>query len=181
MILACRGTKIRQQSFYCLREMHNYQGVYGLKRIKAVLFDYGCVLSTEQVRREVEVMLDLTKVNEELFTDYYYRYRLDYDAGISGKEYWGRVLSSCKVGYDEELILRLIDHDINSWTALNQEALDWATELKKDGYKLGVISNMPVDILRYMKENFSWLKSNLFDTLVFSCDLGICISKGLGI
>ena len=141
---------------------------------KAVIFDYGCVISTEQVKHEIEAMVDLIKISEDTFKSYYYQYRLEYDRGISGEEYWNKVLSACKVDYDQELIVKLINHDLKSWTVTNQAMLDWAEGLKKNGYKLGIISNMPKDILKYMRENFSWLKNKLFDTVIFSCDLRIC-------
>jgi putative hydrolase of the HAD superfamily len=142
--------------------------------IRAVIFDYGCVISLSQVKQEIDAMLDLIGIKEDIFTTNYYKYRLEYDSGISGEEYWGKVLSACHVNYDREMIIKLIEHDAKSWIAINQEVLDLAKDLKNHGYKLGIISNMPMDILKYMKENFPWLKNNLFDTTVFSCDLKVC-------
>lgn len=142
--------------------------------IKAVLFDYGGVLSTAQVKAERAAMAALLKVDATIFSNYYYQYRPEYDVGLPAEEYWQKVCVACRIGYDQEIVPKLIRHDCKSWTVLNQEVFEWVKALKKGGYKLGIISNMPEEILAYMKERFSWLHNQLFDTILFSCELKIC-------
>lgn len=143
-------------------------------RKKAVIFDYGGVISTAQVPEEIEAMLGLLKVEANRFHHWYYYYRPLYDRGIPGEEYWQKVLAACRVDYNRELVAKLIKHDIRSWTQLNPAVLDWVAQLKQTGYKVGIISNMPPDILAYMQENFRWLKEDLFDSLIFSCQRKVC-------
>ena len=140
-----------------------------MAQIKAVIFDYGSVISTEQVRSEVEAMLDLLQVEESQFYHWYYYYRPSYDLGSAGEEYWQKVLSACGVEYTTELAAKLITHDVRSWTRLNPAVLEWAAELKSNGYQLGIISNMVKEVLDYMLANFTWLKQDLFASQVYSC------------
>ena len=144
-----------------------------LDRIKAVLFDYGGVISTKQVPEEIEAMLDLVKVDEEQFQHWYYYYRPFYDRGSTGEEYWQKVLGACGVDYKRELVMKLITHDLRSWTRLNPAMLEWAAELKSGGYRLGIISNMVKEILAYMQANFAWLQGDLFASQVYSCVWGV--------
>lgn len=143
-------------------------------QIKAVVFDYGGVLSSEQDRREVENMLELLKVDEDRFFHWYYHYRSSYDLGSTGEEYWRKVLAACQVQSDPEVVAKIITHDLRSWTKTNPAMLNWAVELKQTGYKLGIISNMVQEILVYMQANFSWLKDDLFTSQVYSCDWQVC-------
>ncbi|HEY8391982.1 MAG TPA: HAD family phosphatase [Capillibacterium sp.] len=138
-------------------------------QIKAVIFDYGGVLSTEQVPEEVKAMRALLQVGEEEFRHWYYYYRPFYDRGSTGEEYWQRVLAACRVEYNPALVAELMAHDLKSWTRINPAMLDWAAELKAGGYRLGIISNMVKEILAYMQANFTWLQGDLFASQVFSC------------
>lgn len=140
-----------------------------LDRIKAVIFDYGGVISTQQVPEEIEAMLDLLRVDEQQFQHWYYYYRPFYDRGSTGEEYWQKVLAACGVEYNRELVARLIKHDLRSWTQINPAMLEWAVELKSGGYQLGIISNMVQEILAYMQVNFAWLQGDLFASQVYSC------------
>lgn len=144
-----------------------------LGQIKAVLFDYGGVLSTKQVPEEIEAMLGLLQVDEEEFQHWYYYYRPFYDRGSTGEEYWQKVLAACGVEYNRELVTRLMEHDLKSWTQVNPDMLGWAAELKAGGYRLGIISNMVQEILAYMQSNFTWLQGDLFTSQVYSCLLGV--------
>lgn len=140
-----------------------------MAQIKAVIFDYGGVISTEQVRSEVEAMLALLQVEESQFYRWYYYYRPGYDLGSTGEEYWQQVLPACGVEYTPELAAKLIAHDVRSWTRINPGVLQWAAGLKKNGYRLGIISNMVKEVLDYMRANFTWLGQDLFTSQVYSC------------
>jgi len=144
-------------------------GGFSLAQIKAVIFDYGGVISTDQVRSEVEAMLGLLRVEESQFYRWYYHYRPYYDLGSTGEEYWQKVLAACGVDYSPELASKLITHDVKSWTQLNPAVLEWVADLKIDGYQLGIISNMVWEVLDYMRAHFDWLRQDLFTSQVYSC------------
>ena len=73
-----------------------------MSRIKAVIFDYGGVLSTEQVPEEVDAMLRLVNSEQERFHHWYYYYRPFYDRGSTAEEYWQKVLVACGRDYNRE-------------------------------------------------------------------------------
>jgi putative hydrolase of the HAD superfamily len=49
--------------------------------------------------------------------------------------------------------------------------LSWLPKIKQAGFRLGILSNMPGGVLRYMRPRFPWLDQ--FDHLTWSCDVGL--------
>ncbi|NLW08463.1 MAG: HAD family phosphatase [Firmicutes bacterium] len=140
-------------------------------RIKAVIFDYGAVISTPQPKKEIRAMEKLAGVDRERFWEAYWRYRLDYDTVLTTEEYWRKVFAACGAVWREDLLRQLADHDARSWTVLDRPMLVFVRLLKTFGFKVGLLSNMPEDILKEMRRKFPWLQGNLFDSQIFSCDL----------
>jgi putative hydrolase of the HAD superfamily len=140
------------------------------KMIKAVLFDYGGVISMSQNPRTVDEMCGLARMPSEPFMINYKKYRNDYDLNkLSATEYWQKVLNGGNTQFSHETIQNLIRLDVESWTVINKDMLQFIINLKSKTVKKVIISNMTIETLEYMKKNFSWLE--LFDHLVFSCEL----------
>lgn len=57
------------------------------------------------------------------------------------------------------------------WMNLNPAMLSWLPKIKQAGFRLGILSNMPGGVLRYMRPRFPWLDQ--FDHLTWSCDVGL--------
>jgi putative hydrolase of the HAD superfamily len=135
---------------------------------KAVIFDYGLVLSSPQPKAEVEAMASLLQMDFDTFYDSSWRYRLEYDqAALDATSYWNavaqRILSSEKIAH-------LIDIDSRSWTHPNPVMPGWAGQLRQAGLKTAILSNMPVPV-RDAVERCEWLPE--FDCRTYSCDLRI--------
>jgi putative hydrolase of the HAD superfamily len=128
-----------------------YENRYAVLMIKAVIFDYGNVISAQQtsgVQREME---KLTGVPASLFASVYKTYRFDYDRGsITGAQMYAMQLKDA--GYEAlsantALMQKIAYIDISSWRRLNSDVVNWSLSLKKQGYKLGILSNMPHEFL----------------------------------
>ena len=140
-------------------------------RIKAIIFDCGAVISAPQPKKEIRAMEELAAVDRERFQEAYWRYRLEYDTVLTTEEYWRKVFSDCGAVWHEDLLRQLLYHDTRSWTVLNRRMLAFVKLLKALGFKVGLLSNMPTDILKEMRRKFPWLHGNLFDSQIFSCDI----------
>jgi len=99
-----------------------------IPEIKAILFDFGIVLSGPQNRKAWQAMLDRSGLTHEALHKHYWIYRDDYDRGtLSGREYWQ------KIGQDTNLSLKpydidaLIAHDVDLWGDLNDPMIAWVT------------------------------------------------------
>lgn len=146
---------------------------------RALIFDYGQVLSLPQNRERRRRMIELSGLEEERFLAGYRRHRLDYDRGVlPGERYWARVLGladgAAGGGFPDSGRLReLLEEDALSWMDLNGPVLRWALGLAEQGLPIAILSNMPREILTAMRASprFDWLER--FTVRVFSCELGL--------
>jgi len=140
--------------------------------IRALILDYGGVISQPQNPENVNNILRRLKQEPNGFREVYLRQRAQYDSGqLSGEQYWANILQHYginPVGFD---IAGLIRQDVKSWTQINEAMIQLITECRSKVHKLAIISNMTQDTLVLMRRQYHWL--GLFDELCFSCELGI--------
>ncbi|MES2390072.1 MAG: HAD family phosphatase [Acidobacteriota bacterium] len=111
--------------------------------IRAVLFDYGLVLSGPPDPQAWERMKLLLTANEEPFHQAYWRHRHDYDRGtLTSVAYWQAVASDLNRPIDDDQITALNVADVDLWTQPNQEMIDWAADLQRRGIATGILSNI---------------------------------------
>jgi hypothetical protein len=82
--------------------------------IRALILDFGGVLTRDQPYHLVEEMARLAGLPIDDFQSRYWRHRGDYDGGLTGLEYWTRVLDG--VDAPPDTIEQLIEVDAASWS-----------------------------------------------------------------
>lgn len=111
--------------------------------VKAVLFDYGLVLSgppDPAAWQRLQLLLD---AGEAAFHAAYWQHRDAYDRGsLTAEAYWQQVAQDLDRPLDEPTIQQLIDTDTDVWTQPNQPMIDWAAALQRAGMKTGILSNI---------------------------------------
>jgi len=142
-------------------------------RIRAVIFDFGSVLTLPQDEARIEEMRRLAGLDSERFAESYRAHRFDYDRGsIDSAAYWKGVLRAGGVSQERidalngEFVGEMTELDVQSWTVLRHPMIEWARRLKEADFKTAILSNMPYDHARYIEGEFDWLE--LFDVKVFS-------------
>ena len=144
--------------------------------MRAVVFDYGMVLTGPQEPEAHATLLQLTGLPRDQFEALYWADRHAYDEGkLTGLEFWRKILrvagwSAGLVGADslaEELNL----WDARMWTTENPAMLAWQLKLKQRGIRTAILSNMGDNVLANMEREFDWL--GRFDVLVWSYKLGM--------
>ena len=143
--------------------------------IKAVIFDFGNVISKTQPNTCFYDMAKITGIPADVFLQAMGSERAFFDLGeINAAELYSRVLKDN--GYTAEsadmaLCQKLGDMDLSSWYAINEQVSDWALDLQKQGFKLGILSNMPGEFLERYRDGIPpFVKA---DYAVFSCDIHI--------
>ena len=147
--------------------------------IRAVVFDYGKVLSRPPLPSDIQAMAEICGLTIEQFNDRYWRTRLAYDRGdMDVATYWKSMVSAseraAQRGIEKETILspdsieRLIKIDTESWSRPDAATVKWAYVLHEAGFELGVLSNMPLELSRNLVAECEWL--SIFDHFTFSCD-----------
>lgn len=140
--------------------------------LRAVIFDYGMVLTGPANPLAHQRMLELTQLPHSEFEKGYWRHRLDYDRGtLQGQTYWQAVARTAATTLEPQIIDRLIEQDIRMWGDLNPAMLRWAAQIQAAGLRTAILSNMGAEMLAHLRANFAWLED--FDHLTWSCELDI--------
>ncbi|MFZ0661328.1 MAG: HAD family phosphatase [Acidobacteriaceae bacterium] len=156
--------------------------------IRAVIFDYGMVISNPPNPAAHERLIAISGLSREKLDRHYWHYRNSYDLGMKGPEFWGKVAGDAGSAFTPAQIDALIEADILMWTSVNEEMLAWATALQRVGIRTGILSNMVWEILGHMRREFAWVADFYHNT--WSCELGIVkpdpaiylhACKGLGV
>jgi len=140
-------------------------------QVRALILDYGGVLSLPQDAGSVQRIADLLDQDDHDLSQVYRARRAPYDSGlVSGEEYWRGVLEHYGIQADGFDISHLIDYDIQSWTQINEPMLQFVSNHRDRIHKLAILSNMTRETLAFMRRSFDWLE--LFDEQIYSCEVG---------
>lgn len=140
--------------------------------IRAVIFDYGMVLSQPQDPVALNNLLAITGLDRDTFDSHYWTHRHAYDAGkLNGRTYWQQFAADSAIELTATDIDRLIENDVLMWCTINEPMLAWARTLSESGLRIGILSNMGEETLSYMRQEFAWLGD--FHHHTWSCELGI--------
>lgn len=139
--------------------------------LRALILDYGRVLTYPQARDVIEAMATRLDVTAEAFSAAYWEHRRPYDAGdYPGVEYWRRVLRSlgrAPQDADEPALLDwLIRRDGDSWMRYRKETWDLARGVRGRGIRTAMLSNMGVELyecIRRDRDLTAW-----FDVVIVS-------------
>jgi putative hydrolase of the HAD superfamily len=137
--------------------------------LRAVIFDYGRVLSLPPADADWAAFATATGLPLETLHYRYWEHRDLYDRKeVSAAEYWERVTGEEAAG---DKLAELLALDDAQWTRVNPEMLRRARQLSAAGLKIAILSNMQVDMLRVMRDKFDWLAE--FDVQMYSCEVGL--------
>jgi putative hydrolase of the HAD superfamily len=140
--------------------------------IRAVLFDYGLVLSgpqDEAAKLKMQMLLD---TDATTFAGAYWEFRDAYDRGaLDATRYWHAVAGRLQRVLDSETLKGLMEADVAQWTQPNEPMIAWAKELQRTGVLTGILSNLGDAMETGVVGHFPWL--NEFLHLTFSHRLGI--------
>jgi putative hydrolase of the HAD superfamily len=140
--------------------------------VKAVIFDYGGVISNPPNRSGWGDLAAAARLPVERLIDAYLRSREPYDLGlVRGDGYWQMFGDACGERYTAAERQRLIELDMRMWETIDQAIVAMARQLQRAGFVTGILSNMHADLLDRIRQNPPWLSA--FDVSVFSCDLGL--------
>jgi putative hydrolase of the HAD superfamily len=139
-------------------------------RINTAIFDFGYVLSLPPQPSDYHRLAALAGIDRRLFQEIYWGERTDYDRGtIDGPVYWRRIAKAAGKKLTPAQIDSLIAHDIAIWMRANPVMMEWVRALKRGGLKTAVLSNMPIEISRSMRQYALWFRD--FDYVCFSAEV----------
>ena len=83
------------------------------------------------------------------------RNRLQYDHGdLSLETYWAKLAEDAGTRLEPEQLRNLSQWDVEMWAHINPTMVEWVKQMQSSGVKTGLLSNMPVDMIRYARQQF---------------------------
>jgi len=138
--------------------------------IRAVIFDYGEVLSLAPSAEALGSMAAMLGVTAERFRRLYAARRKAYDrADLTPSEYWEGMAAEAGTGLGPEEVDRLRKIDVEMWSEVREDMLRWVLELRSSGVKTAMLSNMHRDMARHVRAECDWMAN--FDCVALSSEL----------
>jgi putative hydrolase of the HAD superfamily len=129
-----------------------------MNSVKAVLFDYGMVLSGPADPLAWSLMRTISGLTEDDLHRGYWAHRHAYDRGdLTGHAYWKNVGSDAGISFTTTQIRDLIAADLDLWGQLNPLMLEWAQSLQRAGFPTGILSNIGDAMSAGLLARFDWL------------------------
>lgn len=139
--------------------------------LRAVVFDYGIVLTGPPDAAAHAALLRITGLPKERFEPLYWADRPTYDEGkLTGLKYWQKFLREAGLPANQEMAEELNQWDAQMWTTQNPVMVAWQLKLKEHGLLTAILSNMGDSVLENVARTFDWI--HRFDVLVWSFQFG---------
>jgi putative hydrolase of the HAD superfamily len=139
---------------------------------RAILFDLFGVIGLPQTAEDRRRMEALAGVDADAFWEAYWALRKPYDAGQPSADYWAAVADRLGVRFGADTVRALIEADLESWTNADEVMIGLVGELAREGYVLGLLSNIIGDLVPIFEERHRrWLSH--FAALTYSCEIGV--------
>jgi len=140
-------------------------------RWDAVIFDYGRVLSVAPSNEELQQFAALVGISEPPFFEIYSATRHDYDCGRADfQQHWQAFANAAGVKLQPAQVERIAEMETLMWLRVNHDTVALARQIKAYGVRIAILSNMPHDLLAYVRREFQWL--NEFEVKIWSCEFG---------
>src|SRR5579862_5310593 len=111
--------------------------------VKAVIFDYGEVLCHRPTAEEIEQLAGFFNLRVDQLPALWERNRGLYDRGdLTPQIYWSAFAKDAGVALGPERLEQIHERDMEMWTNVNSNMLEWANQLRSAGLKIGLLSNM---------------------------------------
>jgi putative hydrolase of the HAD superfamily len=140
--------------------------------LRAVIFDYGMVLTGTPDQEAHDAMVRRTGMSLDRFENLYWKDRHAYDEGkLTGIEFWQKLMQDAGLDLGPGAVEELNRLDARMWTTQDPTMLAWHLRLKERGLRTAILSNMGDAVLANIEREFDWLER--FDVLVWSYQLRI--------
>ena len=140
--------------------------------MRAVVFDYGMVLTGTPDVEAHDAMVRITGLPAERFEQLYWVDRHAYDLGeLSGVTFWEKFSRDAGLDLGPSELDEINRLDARMWTSQDPAMVAWQQRLKQRGLLTAILSNMGDTVLQNIEREFQWIAN--FDVLVWSYQLGI--------
>ena len=150
-------------------------GICGVRPVRAVVFDFGGVMTTTTMPERVRKCAKDFGIDWNVLADGFARYRRLTDAGyMTLEQMYDVIWADADITLTPEQQARILAEDRASFLEdyMNRRTLEWMRELKAKGYKIGILTNMPPAFAPHFRRVFGDYIA-LADAMVISGDEGM--------
>ena len=138
--------------------------------LRAVVFDYGGVLTYLPTDRDWEEMASIGGAELPKLLEAYWLHRYPYEVGsYDSAKYWGLVACDCGVNFSDRVVRELVNQDNEQWGRPNPDMISLARRLRCSEVRTALLSNMQPDMLSFVRATHPWLRE--FEVRVISCEV----------
>jgi len=136
--------------------------------IKAIIFDWGGVLIENPHTGLVAYCAHYLNVAEEEIRTVFHKFEQNFQKGTTSEDvFWEKVCID--LGIQKPSIPSLWGTAFRTVYRENKEIFSLASSLKKNGYKIGFLSNTEIPAMNFFNEQ----NYDMFDVTIFSCAEGM--------
>ena len=133
-------------------------GICGVRRISAAVFDFGGVMTTSTMPNRVRTSVDRLGIDWKVLADGFARYRRLMDADfMTMDEMYDLIWADAGIEISAEVRDKIVAEDMASFLegSRNERTLEWMRELKSRGLKIGILSNMSTEMLKRFRKVYA--------------------------
>ncbi|MEU8434857.1 HAD family phosphatase [Streptomyces sp. NPDC029216] len=136
-----------------------------------LLFDMFGVIARLQSPAGKARIAETAGVPEAALWEAYWSLRPPYDSGrVTGPGYWGLVADALGTRFDADRTAALVEADVASWSAVDEEMVALIGELAASGRTVALLSNIPEELAAHYERHHPWLAH--FRVRALSCRIG---------
>ena len=150
-------------------------GICGVRPVRAVVFDFGGVMTKTTMPERVRRCAADYGIDWEALASGFTRYRRLMDGGfITLEQMYDLIWADADIELTDEAKARILAEDTASFLQgyRNEQTLAWMRELKGKGFKIGILTNMPPAFVPHFHETYADFIA-LADALVISGEEGM--------
>ncbi|MBR3221384.1 MAG: HAD-IA family hydrolase [Kiritimatiellae bacterium] len=133
-------------------------GICGVRRLSAVVFDFGGVMTTSTMPERVRARTDQLGIDWKVLEDGFARYRRLMDSDfMSMDEMYDLIWADAGLELSADVRAKIVAEDMASFLegSRNLATLEWMRGLKAHGLKIGILSNMSTNMAARFREVFA--------------------------
>lgn len=133
-------------------------GICGVRRISAAVFDFGGVMTTSTMPNRVRTSVDRLGIDWKVLADGFARYRRLMDADfMTMDEMYDLIWADAGIEISAEVRDKIVAEDMASFLegSRNERTLEWMKDLKARGFKIGILSNMSTEMLKRFRKVYA--------------------------
>jgi len=135
--------------------------------LKAVIFDYGEVLSYPPTTADTAQLAGFFGASVDRLPALWEKNRGPYDRGdLTPEVYWSMLAQDAGIQIDQKRLDEISALDLAMWSNINSSMVEWMHRLSSAGMKVGLLSNMQPTMVAHCRRQFAWI--NDFDFATFS-------------